>query len=170
MASVEQAVAALRLAIQTERDGRAFYQEAAERTQDPQGRELFRRLADDEVVHERILRERLQALEAGAGWGEAGSLPASALPSEGTSIFSRERVRQDVGQYTYELSALRLAYLIEQDAVDFYTRAAEATDDPGGKAMFRQLADMERMHRRILEDEYRFLADQFKMQMGFAPF
>lgn len=170
MASVEQAVAALRLAIQTERDGRAFYQEAAERTHDPQGRELFRRLAEDETAHERILQERLQALQAGSGWGETESLPASALPPEGIPVFSRERVRQDVGQYTYELSALRLAYLIEQDAVDFYTRAAEAMDDPAGKAMFRQLADMERMHRRILEDEYRFLADQFKVRMGFAPF
>jgi rubrerythrin len=63
-----------------------------------------------------------------------------------------------------------MATLIEKDAVAFYTRAAEATPDPQGRAMFWELADMERLHQDILENEYNALFDQFKLQMGFAPF
>jgi len=172
MDSIRKAIAALKVAIQTERDGYQFYQEAASRTRDPGGKELFTTLANDEIVHERILKERLETLESEGGWEAVAEqqLPPSSLPAEGIPIFSRERVQQNVGEYTYELSALRMAYLIEKDAVAFYTRAAEETDDPAGKAMFEQLVGMERTHQRVLEEEYRFLAGQFKTEMGFAPF
>ena len=68
------------------------------------------------------------------------------------------------------MSALRLAYLIEKDAIDFYTRAAGQTDDANGRSMFQDLAEMERGHLNLLEGEYRFLLEQFQTTMGFAPF
>ena len=37
---------------------------------------------------------------------------------------------------------------------------AEETEDPKGKAMFRQLAEEERMHERILEDEFFSLSNE----------
>jgi rubrerythrin len=54
--------------------------------------------------------------------------------------------------------------------VDFYQRAAEGTQDAEGQRLFRDLAEMERGHLRLLEGEYNFLLDQFQMTMGFAPF
>jgi len=68
------------------------------------------------------------------------------------------------------MSALRVAYLIEKDAVDFYTRAAAQTDNPNGRRMFRDLADMEQGHLRLLEDDYNRLMSYFQTAMGFAPF
>jgi rubrerythrin len=169
---VRAALAALQVAIQTERDGYQFYQEAATRIHDPQGQELFRALARDELVHESILQSRVAELERQSRWLPLApaELPPTALPAPGIPIFSRERLTRDVQAYTTELSALRMAYLLEHDAVTLYRRAAQETDDPAGKALYEALVEMELGHQRILENEYQVLSDQFKLDMGFAPF
>ncbi len=172
-ADIRAAVVALNLAIQTERDGRQFYLEAASKTHDPKGKALFTALADDELLHEQILLEQLAALQRDGSWTTAAvqtAATSAALPERGLPIFSREQIERNVNAYTYELSALRMAYLIEKDAVAFYVRAAGNTPDAQGQAMFHELADMERLHQEILENEYHALGDQFRLQMGFAPF
>ncbi len=164
----EAALTALRIAIQTELDGHAFYRKFAEQTQDAAARAMFERLAQDEAMHLELLQHAQDRLQATGQW-----LPHKGMdlePVEGAPIFSRERVAQNVVAYTSDLSALRVAYLIEKDAVDFYSRAAEQTDDPDGKGMFLDLAEMERSHLRLLQNEYDFLQEQFQSAMGFAPF
>ena len=48
-------------------------------------------------------------------------------------------------------SALDRAIAAEKDAREFYSAAAEKTDDPGGTAMFRELAAFEAHHQEHLE-------------------
>jgi rubrerythrin len=91
-------------------------------------------------------------------------------PEEGAPIFSRDRVEQNLVGYTSDLSALRMAYLIEKDAVEFYRRAAEQTKDAEGTRMFLDLVKMEQAHLDLLEGEYDYLQGQFQTAMGFAPF
>jgi rubrerythrin len=107
-------------------------------------------------------------LEESGEWAEYKGVPLD--PAAGAPIFSRERVEQNVVAYTSDLSALRVAYLIEKDAVDFYTRAASRTTDPNGRRMFLDLVRMEQGHLDLLEGEYDFLRGQFQSAMGFAPF
>ena len=107
-------------------------------------------------------------LEDSGQWAEYQGIDLGA--TEGAPIFSRERVEQNVVAYTSDLSALRMAFLIEKDAVDFYTRAAEQTDDPNGRRMFLDLVKMEQGHLDLLEGEYNFLRGQFQTAMGFSPF
>jgi rubrerythrin len=168
MAEHQSALAALQVAIQTEIDGYSFYQKFAAQTEDPGARVMFERLAQDEVMHLELLRNVKATLEEKGEWAEyqGVSLP----PVEGAPIFSRERVEQNVVAYTSDLSALRVAYLIEKDAVDFYSRAARETDDPNGKRIFLDLVKMEQSHLALLQGEYDFLRGQFQMTMGFAPF
>jgi rubrerythrin len=168
MSELDAALAVLQMGIQTEIDGYHFYQNFGQRTSDPKAKEVFERLARDEMAHLELLRNVKAMLEQSGQWAEYQSPIPDATP--GAPIFSRERVEQNVVAYTSDLSALRLAYLIEKDAVDFYRRAAEGTADPEGQHLFRDLAEMERGHLRLLEAEYSFLLDQFQMTMGFAPF
>ena len=63
-----------------------------------------------------------------------------------------------------------MAYLIEQNAVAFCSKAARETDDPTAKAMYEDLVEWERGHEKVLEKEYRLLDDRFKLDVGFAPF
>jgi rubrerythrin len=156
------------MAIQTEIDGRNFYREFAERTGDDNARAMFERLAQDEVRHLELLRNTQAMLEESGQWAEYRGLDLD--PIEGAPIFSRERVAENIVDYTSDLSALRVAYLIEKDAVDFYTRAARQAGDDNARQMFDDLAEMERGHLRLLQGEYEFLRGQFQTAMGFAPF
>jgi rubrerythrin len=168
MTELDASLAALQMAIQTEIDGYTFYQSFAKRTEDPNAKAVFERLAQDEVMHLELLRNTMSMLEDSGQWAEVSS-----LATEGTStapIFSRERVKQNLVGYTSDLSALRMAFLIEKDAVDFYSRAANQTDDPNGKRMFLDLVKMEQGHLDLLEGEYNFLRSQFQTAMGFSPF
>jgi rubrerythrin len=168
MAEHDAALAALQMAIQTEIDGYGFYAKFAAQSDDPDARKMFERLARDEVTHLELLRNVKAMLEESGEWAEYKGLPSS--PVSGAPIFSRERVAQNIVAYTSDLSALRVAYLIEKDAVDFYKRAAQGTGDPNGKRMYLDLVRMEEGHLALLQGEYDFLRDQFQMAMGFAPF
>jgi rubrerythrin len=75
-----------------------------------------------------------------------------------------------VTAYASDLSALRVAYLIEKDAVDFYMRAAGEARDLNARRMFGNLARMETGHLGLLEREYNLLKAQFQDAMGFTPF
>jgi rubrerythrin len=168
MAEHDAALAALQMAIQTEIDGYGFYVKFAEQTEDPDARVMFERLAQDETMHLELLRGVKAELEENGEWIEYKGLPSP--PVEGAPIFSRERVEQNIVAYTSDLSALRVAYLIEKDAVDFYRRAALETDDPNGKRMYLDLVSMEESHLALLQGEYDVLRSQFQTAMGFAPF
>jgi rubrerythrin len=168
MAELDTVLTALQMAIQTEIDGYNFYQRFSERTEDPNARAMFERLAQDEVMHLELLRNTRAMLKDSGQWADYKGLPLESV--EGSPIFSRERVEQNVVAYTSDLSALRMAYLIEKDAVDFYTRAAQQTSDPNGKRLFLDLVEMERGHLDLLEGEYNFLRGQFQTAMGFSPF
>lgn len=170
MSKKEAALAALQMGIQTEIDGHNFYQDFARRTGDPNARRMFERLARDEVMHLELLRSTKAMLEESGQWAEYKGVDVETGDLAGAPIFTRERVEQNLVAYTSDLSALRLAFLIEKDAVDFYTRAAAETDDANGRRMFQDLAEMERGHLNLLEGEYHFLLEQFQSTMGFAPF
>lgn len=162
------ALLALEIAMQTERDGRAFYLRAAESTQDAQGRALFTRLADDETGHLAMLEERRDALAKNGRWLPFDERMEGAARS--TPIFRKRLSEGELNAHTSDLSALRVAYLLEKDAVAYYSRAAEQTEDAEGKKMYLALVSMEQAHRKALETEYELLSDQFKSMMGFSPF
>jgi len=168
----QSALMAIEIAIQTEKDGREFYLGAAQKTSDPHGKALFVSLAEDELDHLRLLEGQREALTKEHRWLPHTTRAEEERPArfKGAPIFSREAPNQGLNVYTSELSALRMAYLIEKDAVAFYSRAASETDDPDGKAFYEYLVGMEKDHQRILEQEYSALAKEFRTAMGFEPF
>lgn len=56
------------------------------------------------------------------------------------------------------LQALRQAMRLEEDGYKFYTEAAERTADPRGEETFLSLADDEKLHLRIVQDQYEALS------------
>lgn len=169
---IEGNLLALRIAMQMEKDGHQFYLSAADKSDDSRTKAIFSTLANDEVQHLHWLKAQYEGLLQDKQWpSTAGDVPrVEFAEGEPTPIFSQERLTEEVSIYTSELSALRQAYLLEKDAVAFYAKAATETNDPHGQAMYQALAAWEQEHQQVLETEYKFLAEQFKTQMGFAPF
>lgn len=161
------ALTALNQAIELEIEGQRFYLEAAERTSNPRGAEMFRSLADDEVIHERILRRQLEALGEGKGWmpvlsmveglpegvAEVTSDLTAPLFPEGEEVFQKA-VRPDAS----DVDALLFGLQIENESFNLYRKLAQTTDDPNGKRMYEYLADAERGHFEQLMLNYEHLS------------
>jgi rubrerythrin len=166
-AETNAALTALNQAIELEIKGQRFYLEAAECTTNPKGAEMFRSLADDEVIHERILRRQLDALTQGEGWVPVLSM-VEGLPEGATEVTANlaalifpdsEKVCEDtLRPDESDLDALLFALQIENESFNLYREMAEKTDDPNGKRMYEYLADAERGHFEQLMLNYEHLS------------
>ncbi|HUT16271.1 MAG TPA: ferritin family protein, partial [Anaerolineae bacterium] len=60
----------LQRAMDIERQGKAFYQEATEHVRDPMGKRVFGTLAKEEVEHLRLLQTEYEAIHNDQTWVE----------------------------------------------------------------------------------------------------
>jgi len=156
MSRDDVSLAILAQAVGIEREGIAFYDQAASKSSSARVQQVFRSLVNDEVGHEKILQAEIDSLKAKGQW-----LPApdalSAIPT-GLSLFSRHRDAADrAGAAPSDLEALSFAMNMEQKGYDLYTGAAAQTTDADGQALFRRLAKMESHHYKVLQDAYGYL-------------
>jgi Fur family transcriptional regulator, ferric uptake regulator len=145
---------ALRIAVATERSGLEFYGRAAVIAKDPRGREIFRRLAEDEKQHLGTLEARYAELIA----------TDPTLESRPTFLFFKgaahgifaegaERLRDGVD----DLQALLIGIRCERDSHKFFKKYGDRFEDSEGKQIFLEFAEEEREHRDMLIKEYRAL-------------
>jgi rubrerythrin len=161
----------LRRAIEAEAYGRDFYLMAARSTSDPRGREVFERLAAEELEHQRFLsRHHASILERGAPDGAARLGPRSSL--EGASPIFSDELRARIREAHFEMTALAIGVKLEEDAAIFYSREAEATAalDERVSAFYRELAAWESEHHQALLRQQLALREEFWSAGGFAPF
>jgi rubrerythrin len=163
----DAALTALNQAIELEIKGQRFYLEAAERTTNPKGAEMFRSLADDEVIHERILRRQRDALNKGEGWmpvvNTVEGLPegvSEVTADLTTSLFpeGEEAIEKAAQPDASDTDALLFALRIENESFNLYRELAQTTDDPNGKRMYEYLANAERGHFEWLMLNYEHLS------------
>lgn len=141
-------------AIEGEAEARAFYLDAAEKTEDPGGVAMFRELADFEAHHENRLRALKASLASSGSWIAYEGRELSRTPAaEGR----RDAATQgNAGA----LEALRIAIAAEEKAEAEYLALARSAADPRGEAMFERLASEESLHRKLLNDQYYSLANR----------
>jgi rubrerythrin len=152
------ALLALEKAIRIEKDGRRFYLQAAERTGDQRGKEIFLSLAHQEEDHLRIVEKQYDSLSKGRGW--LAHVKARGEADLGKPLFpsGRETLEKMVRPDDSDLNALLLALGFESDSYELYRKGYAETDDPQGKAMYEYLADMEREHFEMLMRNYEHLS------------
>jgi Fur family transcriptional regulator, ferric uptake regulator len=146
---------ALRIAIATERSGLEFYTRASRITKDPRGRNVFRRLAEEEKHHLGTLEARYQQLLAND----------PQLESRPTFLFFKGAANGLFARGADELLAEgiddREAYKIgircERGSHRFFKRYGERFEDSEGKQIFLEFAAEERDHLEMLIREYRAL-------------
>jgi rubrerythrin len=59
---------ALKIAIRAEKKAQAFYRSMAELTKDPQGKDMYKRLASEEDLHEKLLNDQYYSLHNTGIW------------------------------------------------------------------------------------------------------
>jgi rubrerythrin len=158
MESTPEVLKAIETAIQIEKDGLAFYTEAAQQTNDPKGKRMFQTLAQDERAHLELFENAREALLESATWLSPEQVRAI---SPGRSIrphvFPTGDEVKAVEIPEHQLDALRRGIQAEENSITFYSEQMGQTHDPDGKAMYAYLIEQEEGHRTILQGEYDYL-------------
>lgn len=143
---------ALMLGMEMEKETFDFYVKAAHKTFNPEGRRIFRWLADSEETHYLKLAEIYKALDAGGNWVFYAGSTIELAPPGGEPTVDFE---------TGDVEALRLALEIEQKGIDYFDDLLSKTTDPVGRTMVEALRREEEEHLRVISEKLHFLERRF---------
>ncbi|RTZ93655.1 MAG: hypothetical protein DSY91_01745 [Deltaproteobacteria bacterium] len=156
----DERLEAVKIAVNAERDAFLFYRDAAEKSTNPRGKDMFQQLSAFEIEHYKKMIHLYLSLKNENKWIRytgAGELKA------------QNRIEGSKGGYETkddDIQALKTAIAKEGEAAEFYREMAEKTEDPMGKEMFLKLVEEEETHRRLLNDQYYALQNQGEWMWG----
>jgi rubrerythrin len=159
MGASKAAIDALKQALALEKSGQEFYTQAAARTTDAKGKEMFRSLADDEVMHAEVIQRQVDALAKGEGWIIPEGIGAVDADLE-SPLFPEGKValEQAVQPDASDLDALLFALKIENDTFNLYAEQAKLAEDPNAKRLYEYLVHAERTHFNLVMLNYESLS------------
>jgi rubrerythrin len=155
--------------MQAETDGHLFYKMAAQNTEDPQGKEVFESLANDELEHLHFLKAQHKSITES---GEPDKDLKVGKPSgdlKEVQVFSDE-FKSRVAQAHNEMSSLSIGIHLELAQMDFYKTQAKEATDPTIKTFLSELAEWESAHYRRLIRQQEELKEDYWLKGGFYPF
>jgi rubrerythrin len=140
---------AIKTAIQLEKDGKAFFDQAAQETKNELGKKMFRKLAADEVRHLQTFKEMFQTITDPALWKKlmAEGPPKTRMPYFEQKTGNRTPAEKGAG----ELSALQQALGVERKAIDFFKKTAQEASDPEASRIFKAIANEEEGHYDLIQ-------------------
>jgi rubrerythrin len=143
-----------------EEKGRAFYEKALATSENPLGKEIFRLLIEDEIVHLERIRIISDSLTRDQNWSEDWKnlqCPYQDLGQVFRDLAARYSRSGIAG--SNDLEALKLALDFERRSVAFYENQLAQAVDPLEKAFLVQMILEEKGHSRTLEDTQYYLSD-----------
>jgi len=157
---------AIRVAIQLEKDGMAFYGQAADKTTNEFGKRMFRQLVREEERHLEILNEICTGADALPD-EQAGDV----FKGHVTTIFKQltDDVKKRLQADPSDVEALKIAMGMEAKGYQFYEDAAKQATEDSEKELFKRLAIEENGHWLILEDTYTYFTDHEKWDIRANP-
>uniref|UniRef100_A0A7C4U8X2 Ferritin-like diiron domain-containing protein n=1 Tax=candidate division WOR-3 bacterium TaxID=2052148 RepID=A0A7C4U8X2_UNCW3 len=124
-----------------------FYKDAAKKAESDTAKRFFKELANYEMKHYEHLKKIIEARE---GKKKIVKIDIEKL---------KEKIKPEVkGEFEPNKSeiaeVLQIGIESEKKAYERYKKLAEKIDDKEGSKIFEELAEEERKHQRILEDEF----------------
>jgi rubrerythrin len=166
--SENEIINGLKEAMVAERTGIEFYTTAAERTSDPQGKQVFRQLAAEEQKHLEYLRNWYQQLASNAV--RPLTIDHSEIDLSGPSpIFSPE-LKSRINAAHWEMTALAVGLALEQASIERYRQLAVRAGSEPLRQFFNALVQWEETHAVALQKQFNYLREDYWHQAGFAPF
>lgn len=145
----------LEVALEREKKGLEFYQNAARATESEKAKQMFEWLASVEQTHIDKLSTQIEAITT------TGRLARMSHPAptrvRSVDLPPAPQAKGDVKADAGELDALSLGIGAEKDAAAYYSKAANEATDPEAMALLSHLAADEQVHPIVLEEEYNWL-------------
>lgn len=150
----------LSTALEMEEKGKGFYDKAISTCHNVVGREVFRMLMKDEVMHMDRIRKIYERLKAGESWSEEWK---SIQPDhKDLRVLFREMASEHGPKVTSEASdmeALEVGIDFELRAISFYQEHLEKATDSLERGFIEQLIMEEKSHHAALSDMKLYLSD-----------
>ncbi len=141
-------IKAVKVAMEAEKNAYQAYSQAAKKTMNPKGRDMFHQLSEFEMNHYQKLKDLLKSLQEKGEW----------ILYEGTSlkkkVISLKMVKPKGQEQLTDMDALKIAIREEKKAQAYYQSMAQLTEDPRGRDMYKRLASEEALHEKLLNDQY----------------
>jgi rubrerythrin len=141
------------MAVRIEENGNAFYAGVAEKTDDPQAKELFEELARMEEGHIlafKALRGLLPGSSSDAVWDPERLAESYLQATADTHIFTKEAAQKRVAEVQTPLEGLDMALQFEKDSIAFFIGMKEILPDVEGRGKIDALINQEMDHYRML--------------------
>jgi rubrerythrin len=144
---------AIEIAIKMETDAINFYNEAAEKTQNPVGKKMFLTITEDEKRHLDTLSQIFEGLHI--------EMKDVSPMKNVKTVFElmKDEMMKRVKATTDELEAFKIAMQMEKEGVEFYKKAAIEAQTEKEKSLFERLVKEEEEHYGIFSNTYFFLSD-----------
>jgi rubrerythrin len=138
-------------ALKREHEGKRFFEENAGRLKHAAAVSAFKELAAEEQKHIEFIEAQIAALDK----GQAGSSAALKQALKEGAFFSKRAESEMLDQTVLEamvpdLPVLRMAYLIELDFAEYYTKASKQAEGEA-KQVLQMLAKWERSHEALFK-------------------
>ncbi|AOY59504.1 MULTISPECIES: ferritin-like domain-containing protein [Desulfococcus] len=157
----------LKSAMLLEMRGKAFYENVAAQSENPDIKQFFEAMAEEESLHIRMLSDQYQSYK------QSGKFKAATYDAASGSVASTvlsAALKEKIQGAGYESAAIQAAADMEERAVKLYTERARNTSDPGEKRLYEWLSDWESGHLKVLLDMDRALTEKIWYDNRFWPF
>jgi rubrerythrin len=157
-------------ALAFERQGAQFYQQQVSLTTDPTGKQMFTKLANDELRHAYWL-EKMQSeiVQTGSASMPTPNQLATSFGGLTRLDFPAPAAYASGAPDAHQLDALEFGIKIEIESRDFYDRASRQVSDAGAHAVLARFVEVEEQHRILLQGEYDYLTNS-GMYFGMPDF
>jgi rubrerythrin len=150
---------ALETALKNESAEREFYLKHAEKTNNPLGKAMFKRIAEDELEHYERLKELHSKWEVQDKWSETIPLKVNNTNIKEVLNNTIRIVDKTVKPDADDLEAIKIAVDFEEKGTQFYRQLCNAVTNPREKEFFELLVMIENEHYLALKDAEEYFID-----------
>jgi rubrerythrin len=150
----------LKIAIEIETNGREFYEEMLEETDDQEINEVFRDLANQEVKHRKTFEEMLGDVETEEGpdlnsllYGELEDSYLSALADSKVFTPANENI-EEARRVDNRDELLSIAISLEKDTILYYYEILQNAKNSGDQDLIMDIINEEKSHVKRLAGLY----------------
>ena len=155
----DKTLEALQLAIQTEIDGKAYYQKAGTSSDNQLGRQLFQTLAAEEDIHRQKFEEIYKAISSKKAWPQTDFQPDGGKRLRTIFVRASEEMGLDVKAPPTELEAIKAAIDMEVKSYQLYKSRSQTATYDVERDFYETVAAEEWEHHLVLLDYQEYLTD-----------
>ncbi len=156
----ERSLQMLSTALEMEKKGKSFYDVAVSTCHNAVGREIFRMLMKDEVMHMDRILKIYEALKAGEAWSEDWKSIRPDHKDLGVVFKGLASVHgPKITARTSDLEALDVGIDFESRTISFYQEHLARATHPREREFIDQMISEEKSHHAALSDMKLYLSD-----------